>query len=151
MANHGNLMPSNFCSKAVASQVCCGMCGGQSGWCATLKLVHIAHGGRTPMSNLQKGINILCWWCAGPVCSVGWCGCPGQCASVPGGGQSVQCQASASPSPAAVHRQASHHLYHRRQHAHQIITNTSHMCRPSAEHSCINKKSQPEVELRESL
>ena len=111
----------------------------------------LAHGGRTPMSNVQKGINILCWWCAGPVCSVGWCGCPGQCASVPGGGQSVQCQASASPSPAAVHRQASHHLYHRRQHAHQIITNTSHMCRPSAEHSCINKKSQPEVELRESL
>ena len=111
----------------------------------------IAHSTWWPMSNVQKGINILCWWCVGPVCSVGWCGCPGQCASVPGGGQSVQCQASASPSPAAVHRQASHHLYHRRQHAHQIITNTSHMCRPSAEHSCINKKSQPKVELRESL
>ena len=135
------------CSKAVALLVCCGMCGRQSetGAHSTWWLdanVQFAKGYKYP-------VLVVCWpsvqcglvWLSRPVCQCArWrpvCAVSGLGLAQPSSGPSPG-QPPPLPSPAT---RTPDHYQHQ----------PGHMCRPSTEHSCINKKSQPEVELRESL
>ena len=131
------LMPTDFCSKSIAALlVSCGMCSGQSGWCTNLKLAHITHGGRTPMSNVEKGkgykypLLVVCW--PSVQCGLVWCGRPVcQCAR-----WRPVCAVSGLGLAQPAAWTPSHHLHQRRQHDHQIITSTSrHMCRKRESHS----------------